>query len=394
MMRSNIDRLKQLLKKTKEYKEKFYKDRDKFFCSAEADWFREDLIKRYEELKELIIEANGGIPSTSMFGNRDVDVFANAFSSHNDVAAFHSLKVAPEYLVKAIAYHGGKKVNKIASENHKDYIKTEIIEEFRKKKGKFDYQKLTSLLEELNHNYDENNPYSSLALIRTVLDHVPPLLGESDFSRIVSNYKWGETDKKYMKQLLDIKAVADDVLHRQISGKQDLISMDDIPRPVLINVLLRECLDKGEQAKPLQKKITPKAISSKSKIKVELSKNEIHWDNYAEYEGPSFIINLRIDNYESEIPDYITNIVIQANSNDGVWQTQHFKFSGLKFDEEYKIEAHDIKNTQVYLSDNINEGLRNPRKMPDLDRDTLKLIVFTRSREKIEIKFKPGWVVG
>jgi len=390
-MRNNIDRLKQLLIRTKEYKNRFYKDRDSFFYSKEAEARREDLIKRYEEIKELVIQANNGaVPSISMFGYDGVDVFANSYSSYNSTSAFHCLKVAPEYIIKAIGYFGGKKISRTPSRPKQDgsvYVKKEIVESFRKKRGKFNYGKLFTLLKELNKNFQENNPYSALALIRAILDHIPPLFGTNDFSIVASNYKWGSTDKKYMKQLLNTKAVADDVLHRQISGKQDLISMDAIPNPILINTLLQECLDKKEDDVQLPKVKSKRP--TRSKLSISLKKNEISWDNYAEYNGPSFIVNLHIDNYESEIPDFITKVLIEANSNDGLWQTQHFKFAGNKTDEEFKIDARDIKDMQVYLSDGIEEGLRNPRKMPNLDRDTFKLIVITRSKKQISIPIKP-----
>lgn len=314
-MRNNIDRLKQLLEKTKEYKERFYKDRDSYFYSKEAGDLREDLTKRYEELKSLVVEANDGyIPSASMFGYDGIDIFANVYSEFNSTTAFHCLKLAPQYLIKAIAYHGGKKVTNTIHNSTK-YVDPGIIDKFKSKQGKFDYKKLTTLLEELNQNYSENRPYATLSLIRAVLDHIPPLFGTNDFAIVASNYKWGKTDKKYMKQLLDFKAIADDVLHRQISSRQDLVGMGDIPKPILLNTLLQECSDNNEQAK-----LTPKNVATKqatSKIKITLSKNEISWDNYAEYKGPSFLLTLHIDNYESVVPDFITSAELCANSNDG-----------------------------------------------------------------------------
>lgn len=66
----------------------------------------------------------------------------------------------------------------------------------------------------------------------------------------------------------------------------------------------------------------------------------------------------------------------------------------MKTDSDYKIETNDIKESQLYLSDGIEEGLRNPRRMPDLDRDTFKLSLSTRSGRNIEIPIKAGWIKG
>jgi hypothetical protein len=44
-----------------------------------------------------------------------------------------------------------------------------------------------------------------------------------------------------MRKLLDFRLQADDVLHRQISNKADLLSLDDAPPRAWVNRLLQEC---------------------------------------------------------------------------------------------------------------------------------------------------------
>jgi hypothetical protein len=78
-------------------------------------------------------------------------------------------------------------------------------------------------------------------LLRAVLDHIPPLLNCADFEAVACNYSWGRTDKRYMRKLLDFKLQADDVLHRQVSAKADLLTIDDMPPRTWINRLLQEC---------------------------------------------------------------------------------------------------------------------------------------------------------
>ena len=79
------------------------------------------------------------------------------------------------------------------------------------------------------------------ALLRAILDHIPPLLGSADFAAAVNNYRWCRTDRVYMRRLLDFKLQADDVLHRQISANADLLSLEDVPPRAWVNRLLREC---------------------------------------------------------------------------------------------------------------------------------------------------------
>jgi hypothetical protein len=106
---------------------------------------------------------------------------------------------------------------------------------------KLDRSKLLRLIGELNDNYARSNGYAVHALLRAILDHIPPLLGCASFAAVVNNYRWSRTDQGYMRKLLDFKLQADDVLHRQISNKADLLSLDDTPPRVWVNRLLQEC---------------------------------------------------------------------------------------------------------------------------------------------------------
>jgi hypothetical protein len=101
--------------------------------------------------------------------------------------------------------------------------------------------KLLRLIDELNDNRRRGNTYATHALLRAILDHIPPLLGCADFKAVANNYRWSRTDKGYATKLLDFKMQADDVLYRQISSKRDLLTLDDVPPRTWINRLLQEC---------------------------------------------------------------------------------------------------------------------------------------------------------
>lgn len=125
----------------------------------------------------------------------------------------------------------------------KSYIDAQVIAAIKAKEGtdRFDRSKLLRLIEELNDNYVRGNGYAAHALLRAILNHVPPLLGSADFAAAVNNYKWNRTDRSYMRKLLDFKLQADDVLHRQVSSKADLLSLDDVPPRAWVNRLLQVC---------------------------------------------------------------------------------------------------------------------------------------------------------
>ncbi|MGW2851494.1 hypothetical protein ACWDAZ_05465 [Streptomyces sp. NPDC001215] len=125
------------------------------------------------------------------------------------------------------------------------YVNAGLRDELAAKQGKtkLSVDKLLQLLHELDDNYADGHAYSCHALLRAVIDHVPPILGHKSFEAAVNNHTWSRTDKKYMTRLLDFKTQADDVLHRQIRASADVITMHDLPQAAALNALLRVCID-------------------------------------------------------------------------------------------------------------------------------------------------------
>jgi len=103
--------------------------------------------------------------------------------------------------------------------------------------------KLTRLVAELNDNYSRGNAYAAHALLRAILDHIPPLLGCADFKAAANSYSWSRTDRGYARRLLDFKLQADDALHRQISKRTGQLGIDDMPPKVWVNRILQECAE-------------------------------------------------------------------------------------------------------------------------------------------------------
>jgi len=100
--------------------------------------------------------------------------------------------------------------------------------------------KLMRLVAELNDSYSRGNAYAAHALLRAILDHIPPLLGCADFKAAANNYSWGRTDRGYARRLLDFRLQADDALHRQISKRTDQLGIDDMPPKLWVNRILQE----------------------------------------------------------------------------------------------------------------------------------------------------------
>jgi hypothetical protein len=116
----------------------------------------------------------------------------------------------------------------------------------------WDCTKLLTLIEELNDSYRSDQTYSAHALLRAILDHIPPLLGQANFAAVANNYPWIKTDKQYIKRLAEFRAQADDVLHRQISRTADLLTIGDMPQRAAVNRLLQECIWAVTAPQPVQ----------------------------------------------------------------------------------------------------------------------------------------------
>jgi hypothetical protein len=95
---------------------------------------------------------------------------------------------------------GASRSGHIATASRASYIDSQVRAAIQAQEAtdRFDRAKLLRLIDELNDNYVRGNAYAAHALLRTVLDHVPPLLGCADFAAVANNYPWGRTDKGYM----------------------------------------------------------------------------------------------------------------------------------------------------------------------------------------------------
>jgi len=78
------------------------------------------------------------------------------------------------------------------------YVDTQVIAAIKAQQGadQFDRSKLLRLIGELNDNYARGNSYAANALLRAILDHIPPLLGCASFAAAVNKYRWNRTDQR------------------------------------------------------------------------------------------------------------------------------------------------------------------------------------------------------
>lgn len=267
------------------------------------------------------------------------------------------------------------------------FIDNEIINSFKEKASPFDYTKLISLLNSLNHNYKKHNQYTCSVLIRSIVDITPPLLGLSTFNDVVSVYNWSKTNTRNMKMLLDFKNDGDSTLHSQISEDRDFLDIDKITvfRNIL-NILLQECLKKGgidelRASNELRKQ--NKIPSPKIIISLVDEKND-GWQHYAVgfYMGYGFSFVLNVDNFNNQKPDYLKASLEARDPVGEKWKADFFIFETEKPTQnlQYRINEGEEKKVKLFLSD--QEFSHNPQEhrfKPNLDKDSLVLIISTKS---------------
>ncbi|WP_459752929.1 hypothetical protein [Streptomyces sennicomposti] len=134
----------------------------------------------------------------------------------------------------------------IAEPERAPYIDLDLLDDLDQaaQKTSWKVHKLIALCRELNDNYVAGNPYACAALIRAILDHIPPVFGHQDFKQVAAQHVFAvkRTDKAHAQRLAAFKDIADDVMHRPVSATVPVISMSDLPEPARLNAVLQELL--------------------------------------------------------------------------------------------------------------------------------------------------------
>ncbi|MGA4979310.1 hypothetical protein [Streptomyces cinereoruber] len=122
------------------------------------------------------------------------------------------------------------------------YISLDLLTELETagaKNTRWRVHKLLALCRELNSNFEAENPYACVALIRAVMDHISPAFGHKDFKQVAGQYKsFSHTDRGHASKLAAYKGIGDDSLHRQIGPSLSTITMNDVPPSLYLGSVL------------------------------------------------------------------------------------------------------------------------------------------------------------
>ena len=126
--------------------------------------------------------------------------------------------------------------------SHGAYIDPQRIKELENLTStKHDLKKLLRLLTELNLCHENQCYFAIATLIRTLLDHVPPILGMNSFKEVANNYSGTKSFRESMLHLENTaRKIADQHLHTPIRTKEVLPNFTQVDFSNNLDVLLSE----------------------------------------------------------------------------------------------------------------------------------------------------------
>lgn len=138
-------------------------------------------------------------------------------------------------------YMEGKATLPLENQPH-NFVDQDRLSELTSLQSKsFDLARLIQLCKEINVCWSNGCYYATAALVRSILDHVPPIFGFKKFSEVANNYSGTRSFKESMKNLENSsRNISDSVLHTQIRSSETLITPTQVNFSQDLDVLLSE----------------------------------------------------------------------------------------------------------------------------------------------------------
>ncbi len=123
----------------------------------------------------------------------------------------------------------------------KEYVNLGRLEELRQiSSTDFDLTRLLKVCEELNIASINGNSYSVIMLVRSIIDHVPPIFGKPSFPEVANNYGPKSFKDSMTRLETSSRKIADSALHQQIRKKEILPNKTQVNFSNDLDVLLGE----------------------------------------------------------------------------------------------------------------------------------------------------------
>jgi hypothetical protein len=110
----------------------------------------------------------------------------------------------------------------------------------------WDFSRLVELCRELNVAHEHQCHLSTAMLLRTILNHVPPVLGFNTFAEVASNYGGPKSNRSFKDNMhrleKSLRSIADIHLHSSIRSREDLPTAVQVDFAADLDLLLGEVI--------------------------------------------------------------------------------------------------------------------------------------------------------
>jgi hypothetical protein len=122
-----------------------------------------------------------------------------------------------------------------------DYVNSSRIAELRSLRTICDMTRLIRLCEELNFANANDCNMTKAMLVRSIVDHIPPIFGLANFGEVANNYAGGKSFRGSMQNLQNsLRHIADSHLHVQVRQTEVLPTPQQVDFRGDLDALLAE----------------------------------------------------------------------------------------------------------------------------------------------------------
>src|SRR5690606_20187854 len=130
-------------------------------------------------------------------------------------------------------------IKKSTSSNRHDFINKNRIDDINNLVSKkYDFSRLAQICNEINSSCSAENYIATGALIRILIDHVPPALGYATFEQVAANYPGKSLKQSFEHLEKGARKIADQLIHQTIRKKEVVPTFNTVNYSQTIDVLL------------------------------------------------------------------------------------------------------------------------------------------------------------
>lgn len=124
-----------------------------------------------------------------------------------------------------------------------NYVDISVIKKLKLlRHPKFKLDKLVLFCEELNSNYQNRNYLSVSILVRSIMNHIPPIFECKNFKELANNYAKNSIKKNFQNLQNSLKHIGDNHAHSQIAKSNLIPTHIQVNFQADLDVLLNEIL--------------------------------------------------------------------------------------------------------------------------------------------------------